>query len=395
MRIGLGRHSILVAVMAVVMAGLGSAPAVAATGWTIVPTPNPGTTNLVGGVVAFGASDVWAVGSASSSSYGGCHGRTLTLRSTGAAFSEKPETPAATPICASVDGVAGVTGKDIWAVGSTNNGRDTHLRHWNGSTWTVVPGATIQLPPSGGRQQRSTGLNAVATDATDDAWAVGRAQFSDFSRRALAEHWNGSGWSLTSVPVGTGSVLDGVAIPAADDVWAVGSATSGSNKVTLAVQWDGAAWSIKASPNPDVLSALHAVAAVPGTNSLWAVGDATRSVTDGVSTMRTLIEFWNGKTWSVVRSPNVGNGNNSLAAVVATRSDDVWALGYYDDVTGSIPIRKTLALHWNGETWASVATPNAGTGDNWFTEAAVLAPGGTIWASGVSAAGTLVEKFTA
>ena len=58
MRIGLGRHSMLVAVMAVVRAGLGSAPAIAATCWSIVPTPNPGTTNLIGGVVAFGASDV-------------------------------------------------------------------------------------------------------------------------------------------------------------------------------------------------------------------------------------------------------------------------------------------------------------------------------------------------
>jgi len=392
MKTGMRKHSVLVAVLAVLMAGFGVTPAAAATGWSIVPTPNPGTTNLIGGVVAFGASDIWAVGSASSSSYSGCHGRTLTLHSTGASFTEVPETPAATPICASVDGVAGVSPTDIWAVGSTNNGRDTNLRHWNGSVWTAVPGATIALPPSGGRQQRSTGLNAVAAHTPGDAWAVGRAQFSDFGRRALAEHWNGSGWSLSSVPVGTGSVLEGVATCAANDVWAVGSATSGSNKVTLVVRWDGAAWSVVASPNANVLNSLHAVAAVPGTNTLWAVGDATKSVTDGVSTMRSLVELWDGSTWSVVPSPNVGTGNNSLAAVVATSPTDVWALGYYDDVTGSIPIRKTLALHWNGTAWSPAATPNAGTGDNWFTEA-TAAPGGTIWASGVSAAGTLVEKF--
>lgn len=65
----------------------------------------------------------------------------------------------------------------------------------------------------------------------------------------------------------------------------------------------------------------------------------------------------------------------------------MWALGSYDDVTGSIPTRKTLALHWNGTAWAQAANPDAGTGDNWFTEA-TAAPGGTIGASGVSAAGT-------
>lgn len=392
MKTGMRKHSVSVAALAVLMAGFGVVPAAAATGWSIVPTPNPGTTNLIGGVVAFGASDIWAVGSASSSSYSGCQGRTLTLHSTGASFTEVSETPVATPICASVDGVAGVSPTDIWAVGNTSNGRDTNLRHWNGSVWTAVPGATIALPPSGGRQQRSTGLTAVAARTTGDAWAVGRAEFSDFSRRGLAEHWNGSGWSLSSVPVGTGSVLEGVAIRAANDVWAVGSATSGSNKMTLIVRWDGAAWSVVASPNTNVLNSLHAVATVPGTNTVWAVGDATRSVTDGVSTLRSLVEFWDGSTWSVVASPNVGTGNNSLTAVVATGPTDVWALGYYDDVTGSIPIRKTLALHWNGTAWAQAATPIAGTGDNWFTEA-TAAPGGTIWASGVSAAGTLVERF--
>lgn len=61
MKTGVRKHSVSVAVLAVLMAGFGVAPAAAATGWSIVPTPHPGTTNLIGGVVAFGASDSWAV----------------------------------------------------------------------------------------------------------------------------------------------------------------------------------------------------------------------------------------------------------------------------------------------------------------------------------------------
>jgi hypothetical protein len=257
----------------------------------------------------------------------------------------------------------------------------------------VVPGATITLPPSGGRQQRTTGINALAAPTAGDVWAVGRAQYSDFSRRALIERWNGTSWVLHAAPGGSGSVLDGVVALAADNAWAVGRAAGGTGSVTLVEHWNGTSWSVVPSPNVNVLNSLHGIAAVSSTN-LWAVGDATRSTTDGVSTMRTLVERWNGTSWSVVPSPNVGTGNNSLAAVVARSASDAWAVGYYDDVTGSIPIRRTLTLHWNGSAWSRVVSPNPGTGDNWLTDVDATPGATTVWTSGISAAGTLVEKFS-
>jgi hypothetical protein len=373
-----------------VMAWWGAAAAAgAATGWATVPTPNPGSANTIGGIVTLGA-ETWAVGQSSSSSYTGCHGRTLTLRYNGTAFSEVPDTQ--TPMCASVDGVAGTSTADIWAVGSTNNGRDTHLRHWNGSGWTAVPGAPIAVPPSGGRAQRTTGLNAVAARTTTDGWAVGRAQYSDFSRRALVERWNGSTWTLLAVPGGSGSVLDGVVALAANNAWTVGHTTGGTGTVTLVEHWNGSSWSVVPSPNANVHNSLHGIAATAA-NDLWAVGEATKSFTDGVSTTRTLIEHWNGSTWSTVPSPNLGTGNNTLAAVVARAASDVWAVGYDDDLTGAIPVRKTLTLHWNGSSWTVVPSPNVGAGDNMLSDVASTSGATTVWASGGSAAGTLVEKF--
>src|SRR5262245_47466613 len=88
-----------------------TAPAATAAVSTIT-TPNPGTGNTIGGLTAFSAGDVWAVGSASSPSYSGCHGRTLTAHFTGSAFTEIFETPAATPICATVDAVSGSATND-------------------------------------------------------------------------------------------------------------------------------------------------------------------------------------------------------------------------------------------------------------------------------------------
>lgn len=109
----------LLAVLAVAAAI--PAPAAAAAGITTVQTPNPGTTNTLGGLVAFPPTEIWGVGSASSSSYTGCHGRTLTARWNGTAFVEVAEVRPPTPICASVNGVAGTSTSDIWAVGSTNS----------------------------------------------------------------------------------------------------------------------------------------------------------------------------------------------------------------------------------------------------------------------------------
>ena len=383
-------RGVLTAAVAAVALAVGPT-AQAATGWTVVPTPNPGTVNTIGGIVSFG-DETWAIGSTASPAYTGCHGRTLTLRydATASAFREVANSQAA--ICASVEGVAGTSTSDIWGVGSTNNGRDTHIRHWNGAGWVVVPGATIAVPSSGARQQRTTGLNAVAARTPSDVWAVGRAQYSDFSRRTLIERWNGTSWTLFAAPGGASSVLDGVVALGANDAWAVGRTPGGSGTATLVVHWNGTSWSVVPTPNTQVLNSLHGIAAVSA-SELWAVGEATSSYTNGVSTTRTLIEHRKGGQWSVVPSPNVGSGNNALAAVVARSSNDVWALGYFDDMTGSIPVRKTLTLRWNGSTWSVTPSPNAGTGDNWLADAAVSTTG-TVWASGVAAPGTLVERFS-
>src|SRR4051812_46344359 len=365
-----------------------AAPAAVST----VTTPNPGTGNTIGGLTAFPTNDVWAVGSASSSSYSGCHGRTLTASFTGSAFSEIFETPAATPICATVNSASGSSSSDIWAVGSANSQRDPHLRHYDGSSWTVSAGAPLPPPPAGARRLHTTSLNAVADLSPRNVWAVGRATFADSSRHTLIEHLAAGGWALVSGPTATGSVLNGISALAAGDIWAVGSQTSATGGSTLATHYNGTSWTSVPTPNTNVINELNGVAAVGG-NDVWAVGDSIKSAIDGVSTSKTLIEHFNGSGWTVVPSPNVGAGNNVLTGVAAHAPNDVWAVGYDDDQSGSISVRKTVWMHWDGTRWSIVASPNVGSGDN--TLLGVLAPAGTsdVWAWGGSADGTLVQRF--
>jgi len=119
----------------------------------------------------------------------------------------------------------------VWAVGSTNNGGNTLILHWDGTSWSVVPSPNI---PDWTNQ-----LQSVTTVAADDVWAVGVATFTWYisdgdeitSSQTIIQHWNGSAWSIVPSPnpgdannyYGTiTNELYGVAAVSASDVWAVG-----------------------------------------------------------------------------------------------------------------------------------------------------------------------------
>ena len=70
---------------------------------------------------------------------------------------------------------------------------------------------------------------------------------------------------------------------------------------------------------------------------MWAVGYTI--TTDGTNQPdRTLIEHWNGSTWSVVASPNVGGNDNLLNGVAA--AGDVWAVGSSDVFAHTLALRE-------------------------------------------------------
>src|SRR6185295_1700557 len=84
-------------------------------------------------------------------------------------------------------------------------------------------------------------------------------------------------------------------------------------------------------------------------DDVWAVGRSRPSYSNG----RTLTMHWNGQMWTIVPSPNDGTSSNNLYGVVSLTGKDVWAVG----AAGS---SKTLALHGNGASWNLVTTPSLG-----------------------------------
>jgi hypothetical protein len=77
-------------------------------------------------------------------------------------------------------------------------------------------------------------LFGVACTTRADCSAVGLASNGAGVQQTLAEHWNGTAWSIVATPTGT-SVLLGVACVATSDCWAVGAGDSSIE------HWDGTA----------------------------------------------------------------------------------------------------------------------------------------------------------
>jgi hypothetical protein len=155
-------------------------------------------------------------------------------------------------------------------------------------------------------------------------------------------HWNGSSWKqVTSPNPGSqGTFLYGVRATSASSAWAVGSAFNGTADKTLIVRWDGSAWTQVKSPNPGGATQnndLSSVAVTSATDA-WAAGEY-----DSGTGTRTLALHWDGSAWTQVTTPNLGGSSidDSFTSVGASSANSVWAVGHY--FNGAVD--QTLALH--------------------------------------------------
>jgi hypothetical protein len=188
-----------------------------------------------------------------------------------------------------------------------------------------------------------------------NCWAVGYDTNSS-GDQTLIEQWNGTAWTVVPSPnvIGaTANYLYSVSCVSADNCWAVGYSLTGPDVATLIEQWNGSTWSIVTSPNVTLSTGnyLYGVSCVSA-DECWAVGYSTLP---NSSDRQTLIEQWNGSAWSIVPSPNVtGAITDALYGVTCVSGNNCWAVG--TDYNGSD--YKTLTEQWNGSAWTIVASPN-------------------------------------
>jgi hypothetical protein len=339
--------------------------------WASATSPNqPASDNELYGVVADSASDVWAVGYYTPTAPGSLS-QTLVEHYNGTKWSS---VDSADVVGANnyLTGVAALSPSNVWAVGhyDTTTGLTYPLiEHYDGTTWSLVGGA--------GAAAVGCILSGVAAvPATSALWAVGDCTTTGNIPQLLIEHYDGSGWSLVEDP-GPG-VLNGVAALSADDVWAVGEyaiAASGPYQ-TLIRYYNGSGWGLYSGVNGGFNdNYLYGVAPLSA-NNVWAVG----YYGPASGFQQTLIVRYDGSSWSVVTSLNQGVYQNYLLGVAALSADDVWAVGEY--ATAANGPFQTLIEHYDGHTWSIVASPNSPIEDNHLTGVAVVPGTAHLWAVG-------------
>ncbi len=138
-------------------------------------------------------------------------------------------------------------------------------------------------------------------------------------------------WSIVASPNTSSSqsnFLNGVSCVSSTSCVAVGSDYNGSVDHTLIESWNGASWSIVASPNTSSSQSnyLNGVSCVSSTSCI-AVGSHY-----GTS-VQTLIESWNGTSWSIVASPSVPGSVHDLAGISCLGSTSCTAVGFSGNAT--------------------------------------------------------------
>ena len=247
--------------------------------WSIVNSPNPGSSfdNLFG-VAALSATDAWAVG------FYRNDGDSNATRTLIEHWNGKQWQVASSPNPGAngnlLYGISAASASNIWAVGQyfSNSPDQGLVEHWNGSGWSVVntpktgtasnalfavsassastlsvgriesditPSTTLaeqlktgiwNIVPSTSAGPSDNNLYGVTSISANDAWAAGNYIDKAGNARTLIEHGNGSKWTIVSSPspgAGGDNILGGIVAVSAHDVWAIGGDDSGGPTQTL------------------------------------------------------------------------------------------------------------------------------------------------------------------
>jgi len=232
--------------------------------WTIADNPQPGSVrDMLFAASAVSPSDVWAVGDRE-----GGNGRFETLAEhwNGHSWSVIP-TPDPGSTGNHLYAVDAVARDNVWAVGQRLGAQapdQALVEHWNGRRWSVV-----STPVS---TAASVMLEGVAVSG-GQVWVDGESD-SPNGGRPIIEHLRNGHWSIADLS-GVGSIwtmLYGIAVTG-DTVWATGTFVDPvtDNNEVLVLRGVKGHWSVDPAPNPGSGSnILEGVSTVRG--QLWAAG---------------------------------------------------------------------------------------------------------------------------
>lgn len=232
---------------------------------------------------------------------------------------------------------------------STESGTFSLIESWNGSSWSLQTTPN----PSGASESMFKG---VACKVITACIAVG-SSVKGGVRTALAELGNSGTWSLQTFPSPEGALtseLNGVDCTSSTSCVAVGAYTvSGGANWALAAVWNGTSWTLKSVPKPEGAkkSTLLDVSC-SDTSNCTAVGGYNNASNVQVS----FVQRWNGSTWTQQSSPNPEKSANTVLQNVSC-VDRYSCVGVGDWLNSKT--WQTMAQYWNANTgWSLDVTVN-------------------------------------
>jgi hypothetical protein len=327
------------------------------TAWAAAPAPQHQVfDDTLNGVTCVSSSSCTAVGSHISGPFGSELTQTLAESWNGSAWAVVPSPSHFQNGAENYSNLAAVsclsasscTGVGNWEADAADNDAEQSLiESWNGTAWSLVPS------PDRGTFTDGNELTGVSCVSASFCTAVGFYFPNGFNNEAktLIESWNGTKWSVVPSPAeGVESSLAAVSCVSATSCTATGSfvASEGGAPGSLAESWNGSSWSVVLdNPNTGSLNGVSCVSA----SSCTAVGFS------GGSRSSTVVESWDGTTWSVVTSPNGGSGANQLDSVSCVSATSCTAVGAWS-AESNLTATSTLVESWDGTTWSVVTSPD-------------------------------------
>ena len=313
--------------------------------WRAVPAPDPGVSNVLFGVGAVSGTNIWAVGSQTKD---GVVFTTLVDHFDGTRWVVVPSPNTASDQNV-LSGVAAVAADDVWAVGRIGGvgaeRAQALIEHYDGTSWQIV--TAPKLPGD-------TYLSAVLGFAANDVWAAGFTSTVGSARRALVLHWNGSAWSVASLPPdpGVNNYLFALAASGPRDLWTVGTNFHGAGQPT-AIHWNGHAWTRVPATTSIPGAAFYSVTALAPSDA-WAGGTGGIYQNDTAIMAHWTGTAWSFARFPQLGTGFGGEGQgpvNQVDAIASSSPGDVWAMGEYMTWRPRHGPLTGFMAHWDGTSW--------------------------------------------
>lgn len=255
---------------------------------------------------------------------------------------------------ASLSEVMPVSASDIWAVGADSNDH-VMLLHYNGSAWKKV------AMPTG-----ETHLLRLVPGSGDNTWLMTYTKYLGDNEYTGQKLWQrvGGAWQQQDTY---------------RDVYAtVGSTVVWAAEPGYVERFDGTQWTKHSIPADVEVNFMHA----DGADDVWTVGQHYTGEGDSRAAGALYSLHWDGTGWTEPAMPDVESPDGQagyLRDIGGTAADDRYAVGFWQNFNGEQT--DLVMLHWDGQKWSTVDTPNFGRGG----ESIATSSHGGVWVTGIYA----------